>query len=699
MASSLIAALSDWKESTSHDGTTPKIDVGFPAEDVGTYLSLLKDLYRVPTVKSATILRNNDIVRLVTEHNDFENDRRVQLETTYSVGGTAEPQQLAPPLPIDRAASAHMTFVSPSGRRRVVFSAVSDDECRVELCEGVACVAMVSAKSIHDNPPKDVFFQQVVWNKDENSIVYVAQPSKKPQYLWGVPKEGTYAAKNRIQEAWGEGLAEVRETTLFRCDFSAKTIKRLEGLPEIDGSVTAPTPIGDTDGLLFSIVPHEKRKLGLLHCVTRPSKTFVWKDGVSTEVYSDLFNARNLHTSPDGKHVAFLSLVDSRAHYACHRLCVAPTADIAKYTVVVDVPEPDACATFPGLYAVPGVDIFWAGNDDIILQSICRSSSVLYRVNTTTKNVTLVSGAQTYGNWGLRDVRGTAVVATYATNIRAPVVRYCADVLAADPKWVDVVETMTSPALIAAAASLVNEVVVRPDLHNTEMIVSAPRDASDIRGTLLLVHGGPHGSDTNNFLPTMFFAVLSRYRLVSVNYGGSAGFGQHQIEALSGRAGTDDVHDVVEGLKGLPGVDLSRVVMMGGSHGGFLTAHVSGQYPDLLRAASMRNPVINVASNYYESDIPDWCEYECATTDLQKMFDASPIAHAHKVKAPTLIALGTHDLRVPPSQGRSWWHALKKHDVDVALFEYPGLGHALDGASCEVDYILQTILFFNKHLA
>ena len=45
------------------------------------------------------------------------------------------------------------------------------------------------------------------------------------------------------------------------------------------------------------------------------------------------------------------------------------------------------------------------------------------------------------------------------------------------------------------------------------------------------------------------------------------------------------------------------------------------------------------------------------------MFSASPIAHAHKVKAPTLIAIGEKDLRVPASQGREWYYSLKSRGV------------------------------------
>lgn len=88
------------------------------------------------------------------------------------------------------------------------------------------------------------------------------------------------------------------------------------------------------------------------------------------------------------------------------------------------------------------------------------------------------------------------------------------------------------------------------------------------------------------------------------------GSGQKSIEFLPGKIGTADVADCIQAtdtiIEKFPWINPASMVLVGGSHGGFLVAHLSGQYPDKFKAVVARNPVIDVASMSIISDIPDW---------------------------------------------------------------------------------------------
>lgn len=113
-------------------------------------------------------------------------------------------------------------------------------------------------------------------------------------------------------------------------------------------------------------------------------------------------------------------------------------------------------------------------------------------------------------------------------------------------------------------------------------------------------------------------------------------------------------------------MDTEALYYFGGSHGGFLGAHLALR-DARLQAVALVNPVTDVATMYATSDIPDWCYVECGLAEhaasvdaLATAFRASPAAHlATGHAAPTLLLVGDSDRRVPPSQAFALYHALR----------------------------------------
>jgi acylaminoacyl-peptidase len=173
-----------------------------------------------------------------------------------------------------------------------------------------------------------------------------------------------------------------------------------------------------------------------------------------------------------------------------------------------------------------------------------------------------------------------------------------------------------------------------------------------------------------------------------------------------------DVADVIAATASvLDRVDETRMAVCGGSHGGFVAAHLTGQFPDMFRAAALRNPVVDLPAMVSTTDIPDWCyvegvngkyhwdQYRPPTADeILQLYHKSPIQYVDKVETPTLVALGLKDLRVPPSQGKQWYYALRSNQVPAKLVVYDDDVHAIDAPASEADHWILIKQWFDEHL-
>eukprot|EP00578_Thalassiosira_sp_NH16_P015170 CAMPEP_0181115098 /NCGR_PEP_ID=MMETSP1071-20121207/21252_1 /TAXON_ID=35127 /ORGANISM="Thalassiosira sp., Strain NH16" /LENGTH=523 /DNA_ID=CAMNT_0023199285 /DNA_START=94 /DNA_END=1665 /DNA_ORIENTATION=+ len=247
-------------------------------------------------------------------------------------------------------------------------------------------------------------------------------------------------------------------------------------------------------------------------------------------------------------------------------------------------------------------------------------------------------------------------------------------------------------------------------------VLLLPENAKGKLPLIVVPHGGPHTCMSTMFVPSYgYLCKHGRYAVLHVNFRGSTGFGQAALESLAGNAGWLDVLDVVAATRAVidAGIaDPDRVGICGGSHGGFLAGHCIGQHPDLFKVAAMRNPCTNIASMVTATDIPDWCYVETlgpgnynfsdfrppSKEELDVMWDKSPIAYLEHVTAPTLMALGMKDKRVPPSQGIEYYHALRAQSVPTKLLVYEDCDHAIDIVISEADFWINTKKWFDQHL-
>ena len=280
---------------------------------------------------------------------------------------------------------------------------------------------------------------------------------------------------------------------------------------------------------------------------------------------------------------------------------------------------------------------------------------------------------------------------------------------------------------------------------------------------ILVPHGGPHGTTPTSWMPAYAYLSLSLgAAILHVNYRGSLGFGQASVDALPGHIGKLDTNDMMQAMEEVISavngaaaeelgmrIDRRKLLVVGGSHGGFLVGHLTGQFPNTFISAAMRNPVTNIPSMATITDIPDWCHIEvkglgglaCAplaatgtstaesihhniwTTqggaeqhastydfvryasnvlsdnDLRVMRASSPIAYVDKVVTPTLVVIGSKDRRVPSTQGMEWYRTLRSQGVESKMLVFPEDCHAIDLPCSEAEHFVAIRQWFAKDIA
>lgn len=250
-----------------------------------------------------------------------------------------------------------------------------------------------------------------------------------------------------------------------------------------------------------------------------------------------------------------------------------------------------------------------------------------------------------------------------------------------------------------------------------EAVVLHRTDKPGPRPTILFPHGGPHSAYAAQFFMPLSFMVSLGYTVVLLNYRGSTGFGEASIQSLPGHISTHDVQDCWDSLQEAVKrgyTDPSRVAVIGGSHGGFLTGHLCGQFPSSFRCAVLRNPVCDISLMIHVSDIPDWCYVEGwggeegkrraahkpTADEIEHMRAISPAAHLDKVSCPMFFMLGARDRRVPWEDARQYVHALRAraHPPRTRVIVFPEDTHALDRPQTEFEQWLNAAWWLKAHM-
>lgn len=194
-------------------------------------------------------------------------------------------------------------------------------------------------------------------------------------------------------------------------------------------------------------------------------------------------------------------------------------------------------------------------------------------------------------------------------------------------------------------------------------------------------HGGPTSAASTVLDLGVQYWTSRGIAVLDVNYGGSTGYGRAYRQRLNGQWGIVDVDDCVNGARTLVGrgeVDGDRLIIAGGSAGGYTT----------LCALTFRN-VFQAGASYFglsdlEADALETHKFESHYSDCLVApypagraiyYERSPIHFVDRISVPMILFQGLEDKIVLPNQSEMIFEAVRAKGVPVAYLAFEGEQH------------------------
>jgi dipeptidyl aminopeptidase/acylaminoacyl peptidase len=222
---------------------------------------------------------------------------------------------------------------------------------------------------------------------------------------------------------------------------------------------------------------------------------------------------------------------------------------------------------------------------------------------------------------------------------------------------------------------------------------------------IVSVHGGPSSSSMAGWNPAGNFFASQGYAWVEPNIRGSTGFGRGYEMADNKEKRGDalkDLESVNAWVKAQPWADKDRVVIFGGSYGGYIVLMaLTRQVPlwragvDLVGVSSLPTLMKNT-SGVIRAVLTD--EFGDLDTERDLLEAWSPLKDADKITAPLLVYQGQNDPRVPRSESDQIVRALRARKVPVEYMIAMNEGHSIDRRETRVELYARMARFLGDQL-
>ncbi|GGV81406.1 peptide hydrolase [Streptomyces gelaticus] len=224
--------------------------------------------------------------------------------------------------------------------------------------------------------------------------------------------------------------------------------------------------------------------------------------------------------------------------------------------------------------------------------------------------------------------------------------------------------------------------------------------------TVFEIHGGPTWHDSDAFASGPAAWVDHGYAVVRVNYRGSTGYGRAWTDALKHRVGLIELEDIAAVREwavksGL--ADPEKLVLAGGSWGGYLTLLGLGTQPEHWALGLAAVPVADYVTAYHDEmeDLKalDRTLLGGTPEEVPERFEASsPLTYVDAVRAPVHISAGVNDPRCPIRQVENYVDRLKDRDAVHEVYRYDA-GHGSLVVEERIKQVRLELDFARRHLS
>ncbi len=228
------------------------------------------------------------------------------------------------------------------------------------------------------------------------------------------------------------------------------------------------------------------------------------------------------------------------------------------------------------------------------------------------------------------------------------------------------------------------------------------------RPVVINIHGGPESQSQPAFLGrNNYYLDELGVAILFPNVRGSSGYGKSYLRLDNGRLREDSVKDIgtlIDWIGTRPDLDASRIMVTGGSYGGYMTLASATHFDAKLRASLAVVGISNFVTflentEDYRRDLRR-AEYGDERDPAMREFllSISPLNNASKITKPLFVVQGKNDPRVPYTESEQMVATIRKNQGPVWYLLADDEGHGFAKKSNQDFQFYATVEFIRRYL-